>query len=257
MITYDELEKNIKQLIDRYKELVKSYDNLHTFSDSQNWISDVSALIRLFRNSIDDITKFKNNEIQLLENAIKARKEKSFFSKIIASKSDEKKHEEIILEMETIESGTESVIDLLNTLVEKTPISKEQQKEMLDSLKILKKELSLEKKTVNESIRLINAKARKNIASLTGLRRGTVGEIARIQRRQARLQKEIQLVPEEEKKRIINEKTLEIEKEILWVAHFKDDISPSKSVLRCAYCGRKVIEGEPCKSCGSIETMSS
>lgn len=256
MITYDELEISSKHLIDRFKELVELYENLRTFSDAQSWISGVSALITLFRNSIDDVIELKNNEILLLENAIGARKEKSFFKKVVASKSDEKKHKEIISEMEIIETNIKLIIDRLNSDIDKTPISKEQQKEMLDNLKILKKELSLEKKTVNESIRLINAKARRDISSSTGIRRGTAGEIARMQRRHTRLQKEIQLAPEENRKQIINEKILEIEKEIIWVSHFKDETASSKPILRCAHCGRKVVEGEPCISCGSIETIS-
>jgi hypothetical protein len=258
MPTYDELANRSRLLIDRYKELISTFDHLETFADANQWDADASALIEIFRDANGDFLTFKKSENQSLEELTAERNAKPFFPRLFASKSAEDSHKEKIKEMDTVVSKVETLIDNLDGLIDRTPNSKAEQKEMLSELKSLKKELTLEKREINEAIRQINAEARKSIASVTRLRGGLVGNYARYQRIGARYQKEASLKPNEDSKAVINGQLIQVEKDILWVSKFKgDEPSATTSALRCAYCGRRVTDGDSCKGCGSVQAILS
>jgi hypothetical protein len=262
MPPYDEIADKTPLLVGRYNELTSVFDLLSTFSEADQWDADASALIRLVTEEISDYLSFRESEIHLLENILAARNSKSFAAKIFASKSEENSHKENIKKIDKAVNQLESLMENLNSLIDRTPNSKAEQKEMIDELKALKKELTLEKKEINEAIRQTNVEARKSMASVTGLRGGFVGDIARYKRISTRLEKEAALKPNEDAKAIINRKLLQIDKNINWVSKFKGDELPTinsitNSILRCAYCGRAVIEGEICLGCGSTQTILS
>ena len=127
---------------------------------------------------------------------------------------------------------------------------------MLNELKCVKKNLVLEKREINEFIRQVNVEARKSIAKVSGISKGFIGSVARTHRVNVRYQKEAALRPNEDAKAAINRQLFQIERDILWVSKFNGEELPSGiEVVRCAYCGRRVIDGNPCQSCGSIQTI--
>ncbi len=147
------------------------------------------------------------------------------------------------------------VIEKLQENIDSTPTSIAEQKEMLNELRYHKKELTLQKREINESIRQVNAQTRQEISKLTGISKGFVGDIARYSRMSVRYQKETANKSNEEAKSVINRQLQDIDKKILWVSRFKGNGNVlNQSILYCSYCGRRVKEGEPCRSCGSIQT---
>lgn len=255
MPTYDELFSRSTLLVKRAKELFKTYEDLETFGDSTQWDIEASALIDLFKEEIIEVLDFKKSEQQTWKELKDERESKSFLLRNFSSKKAEKEHEENIIEMDEVVTNINSTIENLQELIDSTPNSKAEQKEILDTLKFRKKELTLEKKEVNESIRQINTQARKEISKVSGLSRGFIGDVARYDRMSIRHQKESALRPNEDAKTAINRQLHDVEKKILWVSHFKGDGNlVEQSILLCSYCGRRVNPGEPCKSCGSIQS---
>ncbi len=256
MQSIDEIATRSNLLYSRYKELLSSFDNLESFSDAIQWDSDANSLIELFKVSIYDFLEFQKTLQHELEKTISVRKSKSFFGRNFSSTKSEKEHRKSIIKMDEVVNSTESVIEKLQELIDRTPNSKADQKEMLNELKTLKKDLSLEKREINETIRQVNVEARKSISRVTGMRGGTLGSVARFHRVNVRYQKEAALRPNEDAKAGINRQLLQIEKDILWVSRFKgEEILITNNAVRCAYCGRRVFDGNPCQSCGSIQTI--
>jgi len=126
---------------------------------------------------------------------------------------------------------------------------------MLSELRYHKKELALQKRKITESMRQVNAQARHEMSKLAGISKGFAGDVARYGRMSVRYQKETANKSNEEAKSVINRQLQDIDKKILWVSRFKGDGNDlNQSILYCSYCGRRVKEGVPCKSCGSIQT---
>jgi hypothetical protein len=256
MQTIDEIATRSNLLLSRYKELLPSFDNLENFSEAIQWDSDASSLIELFKNSISDFLEYQKSLQQELEIIKTERESKSFFMRSFSSKKSEKEHAESILDMADVVKKTEIIIEKLQDLIDRTPNSKVEQKEMLNELKTIKKNLALEKREINESIRKVNVEARKSISKVTGISGGIFGTVARAHRVSVRYQKEAALRPNEDAKAGINRQLLQVEKDILWVSKFNgDEIPIINNIIRCAYCGRRVIDGNPCQSCGSIQTI--
>jgi hypothetical protein len=252
----DEIATRSNLLVSRYKELLSSFDNLETFSDTIQWDSDASSLIELFKDSVSDFLEYQKTMQQELEIIKAERESKSFFARNFSSKKVEKEHTDSILDMADVVKKTEIVIEKLQDLIDRTPNSKADQKEMLNELKTIKKNLTLEKREINESIRQVNVEARKSISKVTGISGGIFGTVARAHRVNVRYQKEAALRPNEDAKAGINRQLLQVEKDILWVSRFKGEETPVvNDVVRCAFCGRRVLDGNPCQSCGSIQTI--
>ena len=80
--------------------------------------------------------------------------------------------------------------------------------------------------------------------------------MSRAHRVNVRYQKEAALRPNEDAKAAINRQLFQIERDILWVSGLMAKNSHLVfKFVRCAYCGRRVIDGNPCQSCGSIQTI--
>ena len=81
-----------------------------------------------------------------LEIITSVRNSKSFFARNFSSKKNEKEHTEAIHGFDVAVNRTETIIDELQNLIDRTPNSKADQKKMLNELKCVKKNLVLEKR---------------------------------------------------------------------------------------------------------------
>ena len=264
---------NFSNLITRTNELIASFENLTTFEKASQWDADAQGVIASLEQEKASFTELKTEEQEALNLARKERESQPFFQRLLASKDTENTHAENIKIIDQVNANANLAIEKLFELIDKTPNSKAEQKEMLDEMKQYKKELTLEKRSVSENVRLINTEARKKTASVSGTTAKLLyGSSARYMRSSVRYQKESTLKPQEDAKAAINRQLLELDKNILWVSRFKseekveveeilhfsgyetpgDPVEPK--VLRCAFCGRKVTEGSPCEGCGSDHT---
>jgi len=138
----------------------------------------------------------------------------------------------------------------------KVPANNEELKTMLSRLNNRKKELSIEKRSINEEIRQIRTGARQARANLSGFRGGTMGKIATYQRAGITSSTENKLSPLESQKGRIEYELIKIDQQINRLSGFMGDdvVYTEIKVLRCSYCGRRVITGEVCPGCGSDKT---
>ncbi|MCJ7706002.1 MAG: hypothetical protein MUO38_00145 [Anaerolineales bacterium] len=126
---------------------------------------------------------------------------------------------------------------------------------MLAEFRLLKKEITTEKRSVSQAMREIRTKARQDITSWTGVRGGFVGSVARLDRMQIRHGKEAALAPHEGTRAALERQIVEVERSINWVSRFQGaDPQAEEPALRCAYCGRRVSQNAVCPGCGSDKT---
>jgi hypothetical protein len=119
-------------------------------------------------------------------------------------------------------SNYEELADQLQQYIDLTPESKSERKELLAELRAEKKQLQLEKRELNASMRAIRTDARQRSSgtpySLTGL----MGMTA-LQRQRIRFQKEQDLAPLEDQKAWFDSQIDQLDRRILWAQRFADD----------------------------------
>ncbi len=255
-VTLDDLSTQAAALQANADELTHRFEGLNEFHEAARWDADALAAIRLFERYKADLQSHISAEEQASHEAAAARSALPFHKRLVASRSAEKEHASNIAKANEGVSSVETVIAHLYELIDRTPSSKAEQKDMLSELRLFKKELATEKRSVNEAMRQVRTKARQDTASWTGIHgRGLVGSVARVERMQIRHQKEAALAPHESTKAAIERRLIETEMRINWVSKFRgEDPSGEKPPLRCAYCGRRVRPDAPCPGCGSDRT---
>lgn len=260
MKNWEELIKRNPVLQESLNELSERYNALESFQDAREWDKDSQAFIDILLDLIKDWGDYRKEQESLYEQLIKEREGKPFINKLFSKRPDEDVKKSIdLIDIEI--KGLESAIDMLSELMDKTPANKSEQKEIADNIKLLKKELSLKKQEVNESLRQIRANARIKATNWTGVTGGIIGKVAKYQRISARLEKEIALTPIEDVRKYIEKKAIALERDLIWIMHFKGDDQETKqspqeetiSVMRCNYCGRRVNDlDDVCKGCGAV-----
>ncbi len=119
-------------------------------------------------------------------------------------------------------SNYEELADQLQQYIDLTPESKSERKELLAELRAEKKQLQLEKRELNASMRAIRTDARQRSSgtpySLTGL----MGMTA-LQRQRIRFQKEQDLAPLEDHKAWFDSQIDQLDRRILWAQRFADE----------------------------------
>jgi hypothetical protein len=211
----------------------------------------------LFEQYQDRLTAYTAQEESALQEAQEKRNALPVFQRMMASKGAENTYQENICKVDKGITSVDKVIDGLMERIEKIPISRSEQKEMLRSLREYKKELALLKREANEIMRQTRIKSRQDMAKWTGINRGTLGTLARVQRSSIRHQKESRLAPMENSKTSIERELIEADRKIAWIERFTGkDTEIEVSVIRCAYCGRRVVPGELCPGCGSDRTTN-
>lgn len=255
--TYTQFASRAAEIQKVADEVSDRFFNLATFQDALRWNSDTRALIRLLEQFNLDITEYCTKQEGFLNLAETTRSTQSFLKRTFGIRREENQYKENIESANTTIASVETAVSGLNDLIDRTPTSKAEQKNMLQELRQLKKELTTEKREINETTRQIRTKARQDMTKMTGIHgRGVMGSMARYQRVHIRDQKESSLKPHEIAKANIEMQIIEVEKRINWTSRFTgDDPQPQAAALRCAYCGRRVEPNRVCPGCGSDQTI--
>lgn len=264
MKTWDDLDKHTSVLQNSYNELYQRHNALQSFHDAREWDNDTSALIGLLQNFKNDWNVYRKEQENKLEQLNQERNNKSFFNRVLSTRSDDEEVKKLIKQVDVEINGIDMIVDELNDKMDKTPANKSEQKEIADVIKELKKEITLKKREINESLRQTRTNARQKTANWTGSNPGLLGTVARYQRTSIRMEKERALVPMENLKTYVEKKLISLEKDLNWVMHFKGDDQEDKNQLvqeeiiieqvqRCKYCGHRVGEADNiCKGCGAV-----
>jgi hypothetical protein len=263
MKTTSDVYNQTSVLIKSLGELLQRYETVKSFNDAQEWNQDANTLVNSLEENKSDLLVVCDGLEKKLAESKQERNSKSIFQRVLSSHSDENKITEAIKQTNSIIQRVEGYIEDLSEKVEKTPTNKLQQKEIANELKALKQELTLQKREINKDLRQTRANARTKTASWTGVRSGMLGSIARNQRTSIRIEKERALVPLENQKSFIEEKLIDLERDINWVMHFDGDDQKIKNqryeeeiivdaARKCKYCGRTVIgAADVCPGCGA------
>jgi len=247
MKTWDDLTKHSIDLQKKLTELTQRHDTLQSFQDAIGWDNDAEKIIKLLQDFQNNLNYFREENIVALQRTNQERNKGPFLQKLFSSRSSENGNKENIRKSESGIISITNGMETLRKMMDKTPASKSEQKEIADELRQLKKELTLQKCEINENMRQARTTARQKTISYTGVNRGMFGDVARLQRHSARFEKERALVPLEGQKTFIEKKLIAIERDLNWVLHFrgKDDEIEAQSLQtetatdvsqRCSYC---------------------
>ena len=252
------LEKQAASLQGTVNELMARFDRSTKFDEAAWWDRDAQAVIRLFEQYKESLTKYCKEQEQTLTELKLARTALPFFKRVIAARGDEKSLEDNIAQAAKGIASVDKAIDTLYDLVDRTPTSKGEQTQMLKELRQQKKELAVQKRSINENMRAARTKTRQEMSEWTGVQGGMLGDVARMKRASIRRQKETALHPQENARAAIERQLIEIDKRFTWVSRFSgDDPHQEDVVVRCAYCGRRVEPDKVCPGCGSDYTIRS
>jgi hypothetical protein len=264
MKSWEELIKHSMILQSRVNELTQNHNSLQSFKDAIGWDNGAEAVIRLFQDYQNNLNEYREESIEVLERMKQERNKSPFMQKIFSSRTSEKECNENIRKSDSGIQSIEKGIEILHAMMDKTPGSKTEQKAIVDELRQLKKDLTLQKREINENMRQTRVTARQKTIQYTGINSGILGGVARYQRVSARLEKERALIPGEDQKKFIEKKLIAIERDLNWVLNFKTEVSDEKAQFpqtnmvinevkqKCSYCGRTLNAEDYCPSCGAV-----
>jgi len=261
MKTWDEITNQTSNLQNLVNKLYQRHNALLNFFDAGEWDKTAQESIGLLQSFQNEINGYLKEQVSAYEELKQERNQTSFFKKVFSSRSIENEIKENIQKAEIEIRSYVTLIDELYEMMDKTPVSKSEQKEIADGLRQIKKDLTLQKREINEDLRQTRANARQKTTQWTGVNSGVLGSIARHQRITARLEKERSLIPLEDQKALIEKELITIEKDLNWVLHFRDNGSNNppqipqtninfEKTQSCPYCGRKATT-DVCLSCGA------
>ncbi len=184
-------------------------------SNLEDWSKRANEEVEKIRTTIANIESKLSKLKQEIEQAKREFESKSFLSKAFSSRQEERK---LIDEYNGLAKEKEQLgklIDELKSTVEFLPRSQSDLKELIRGCQLRKKELTAEKKAVNEQIREIRVQARQKTANTSS------GKVGTDQRKNIRYWKENQLSPYENKKANLEQQIIKLDKTILWLERFK------------------------------------
>jgi chromosome segregation ATPase len=249
--TIEELSKRAADIQRATNELFVRYHEITSLQEAARWKSDALALQNLLTLYQQDLVQSLNIVKVELTQEENARKSLSFIKRFRARRDLGKKHKGNLELTEKAIESIETAKSLIGEKINETPANRAELKTILSGLNARKKELSVDKRSLNEEIRQIRTKARQDRAEYSG-----IGKMATYQRASITRGKERMLAPRESDKGGVENQVIEIEKKIDRLEGFKvdDTVNIESDVLRCSNCGRRVNSGELCPGCGSDKT---
>jgi hypothetical protein len=251
--TLEDLARQAVSIKKTFDDLISRFETLNTFVEADRWDADAFAVVHLYERCREALNACRSYEQQAIQEEKKTRTAMPLMKRLFASRQGEEEHLKKIGQIDQrIASAGEAISQLLER-IDRTPNSSTLQKEMLSDFRAQKMDLTTDKREVNEEMRLIHTKARQDSASLSGAN----AESARTKRMKIRQQEERALNPHEDARAAIERQLIDVERRINWVSRFAG-VNPilEEKVLRCAYCGIRVMPGARCPACGSKSTTS-
>jgi len=204
--------------------MLEHLGSMTTFAEVEAWDRDASVEVARISAHLEQFDRIES-ELQTIETQTKAaHAEKSFLGRIFSSPEHAAEIGSIRNKIRTERAGLSELAEGLQAGIDKTPNTKEEQKEMLQHLRLAKKELAQERRETNEAMRQIRTNARQTSA---GIGAGVTGILfttptsRRLSRMNVRIQKESALSPHEDAKMGLERRILAVDRTILWVQRFQ------------------------------------
>jgi phage-related minor tail protein len=188
---------------------------IDSFDGIAQWDREAAEELERMRSALASLGQKVHDTSQALEQAQRNHKAKSFFARLFADRSEEKRLSAEQARLTLERQQFEQLVDGLEGAVDFTPNSPEDLKDLLREIRLKKKELQAEKKAVSTQVTQIRAEARQQTAYTSPGKYGTSD------RRQIRLSKESALQPHETQKAALDRQIVRLDRAAAWLERFK------------------------------------
>jgi chromosome segregation ATPase len=209
--------------VDSIRSLLTEFNTLTAFADVESWDTRAAQHINQIKDYVQQLASAEAHMSGVEDQAKQAHASKSLFRRAFTSSPEAKAAKMWMQQATALKQALTELLDQLEGSIEKTPNSAEEQREMLRDLKMVKKELTLQKREANEAMRQIRANARQRSAKIgTGLgAMFSTPSTRRWSRIGVRLEKEAKVAPHERSRSDIERRILVIDRTIHWVERFR------------------------------------
>jgi hypothetical protein len=205
-----------------FQALMTEYQTLTTFEAAIAWDQRARDEVETIVNAVRKLEEEISERSTALELAKKEQAQKSFLKRTFGSRKDEEEAEKLIEKYSQFQTTLEALAARLQEAIDFTPNSPEEQKMLLQELRLRKKELQVQKRATMDSMKAIREEARvKSIHAGKGFLGLYDSKLATSQRRSIRYAREAALGPQENEKQAVERQLLRVEKDILWAQRFK------------------------------------
>lgn len=242
--------KRMKSLESNINELFSRFETLNTFDEVHAWQADVVAVIALLESAGRRIAQTITETDRALGLLRAESSSLSVVERMFASRKVEKDLQADLDAAYQAARVNQQKIDTLYFLIDSTPGNKKEQTDLLKELRLMKKELGTEKRSLDKELRQATKTRPETLGwGDTASRAGGIGNI--YEQETVRLKLKGQLA-QEKTRTLIEKRLVEVEQDITWTAHFtgtKPRLSPASSPRRCATCGRDIQPAGKCPVC--------
>lgn len=221
-MTNQQVHINTNDIVTQANQLLKSILSLSTFDKVKEWDEAAIAHVAKIVATVGNIDIELNRLNQEMQSAQQEHKDKPFLNRMFSS-SPEQKFKSAIAELENQKISLESLSEELQSKIDFTPNSPEEQKILIKELKQHKKELNVSKRELAATMKEIRTGARQESANASYGVGALLGgsKYTAAQRRAIRYDKEAKLSPHEDERASIERQLLEIDKLIIWTERFR------------------------------------
>ncbi len=190
---------------------------LSSFEDVEEWDREARELIEATR-AWTDIAGSVRHQLEKAHEAALAEHERKFFL-IRWLTSPDRRAANRLHELESAEASLAYAVDGLEAGIDKTPDTKAERKAMVADLKLVRRELVMQKKEINASLRGARDVASVRLARVGTGFRGLLSSPTsrRYERMSIRLEKEAELEAHRDHREFIEHQILVIDRHILWL----------------------------------------
>lgn len=206
-----------------YIDLLASIDGLRTFSEVAKWDTAAQEEIAVLERVIETTDRALAQTQRERAEALRAYEEKNAVARLLGGKRDVSAAERMAATLTKHRAHFQEMADNLQSQIDFTPNSPDEQTALLKELHHYKRELQQEKKEINAAMREVRVAARQATANI-GPNFGSkfVGQLNAAQRRSIRYQKEAALGPNEDRKTAIERQLISIDRRILWAERLQE-----------------------------------
>lgn len=167
--------------------LLTQLDALRTFAQVAEWDERAAQHVSAIRRYLQQLDALQPQVEAAEQAALASHSQQNIWRRIVGSSPDVKATQVWIAQATSARSAQQAVLDQLQAAMDKTPNTKEEQLEMLQELKLAKKELALQKREASEALRQIRSVAREK-GSRVGTGLFSTATTRRVSRMRIRLQ---------------------------------------------------------------------
>ena len=208
------------------QDLVSEFDGLTTFADVEEWDARASVQLKAIEAYLITLSTAESEVNAAEVRVTEAANQRSVVRRLWGPLPEVKLVQTLKSQMAQIREVLGKLSDQLESAIDKTPNSREEQIEMLRELKLEKKELAFQKRQAVEAKRQITTSARQQSAQVGA---GFLGAMLtnpksrRVSRMGIRLRKEAALAPHENLRTQLEKQILVIDRAIHWVERFRGE----------------------------------